>query len=175
MSSMNQGIVVGVIIGMLVVLVCWFQKRVSGKPENYDERQQIIRGRGYSYGFATLVAELMIYGLCITEDTVSKIIDPAVVMMGMIFVSGIVVVAYNVMHDAYFGFRKAGARMTYIWLALALSQLAIVASIISEGNYLENGRIGLGIGLASETSAFFLICFLIVSLKRILDRRESAE
>ncbi len=175
MSAMEKGVMTGVIIGLLIVGISLIKKRRAGAAGEYDERQLAIRGKGYGLGFGTLVAELFIYGFVITEDTVSARIDPAVVILGMIYLAGLVMVAYNVMHDAYFGIKNKENQLIVYWLVIGISQMTIAMVSVSDGSYLENGRIGLKAGISGVTGGFFFLFLIILLVKKLADRREDAE
>ena len=59
MNYFNLGIAVGVFAGSLLVL---FRNRLSKEKQDcYDERQVIVRGKGYQYAFFTTMGLLMLY------------------------------------------------------------------------------------------------------------------
>ena len=75
MNYFNLGIAVGFFAASLLVL---FQNRLSKKQQDcYDERQVIVRGKGYQYAFFTTMGLLMLYAAF--ADQLEKYLDAGIV------------------------------------------------------------------------------------------------
>ena len=102
MSSYYAGMICGMLsAGVLLYLLK--RKRDKEGTVVYDERQLIARGRGFQYAYMTLIALLMLYAGF--EEQTERFVSPGVIPIAILLLSGLVLFAYCLFHDAYWSFR----------------------------------------------------------------------
>lgn len=85
----------------------------------YDERQELIRGRAFRYGFLTLAFSLA--AVMLWEECVGALpIEFSLLMMACLMVGCLVVILYDIWKDAYWGIRQASGSNAAIVLMVAV-------------------------------------------------------
>ena len=85
----------------------------------YDERQELIRGRAFRYGFLTLAFSLA--AVVLWEECVGALpIEFSLLMMTCLMAGCLVVILYDIWKDAYWGIRQASGSNTAIVLMVAV-------------------------------------------------------
>ena len=85
----------------------------------YDERQELIRGRAFRYGFLTLAFSLA--AVTLWEECVGALpIEFSLLMMACLMVGCLVVILYDIWKDAYWGIRQASGSNAAIVLMVAV-------------------------------------------------------
>lgn len=86
-----------IILAIVIAIVIFGS---NTKKKNYDERQELIRGRGYKYGFiAVVIAALVVLNLDLFDIKIS--INAAVIVP--LYVGVFVISIYDIINHAYFG------------------------------------------------------------------------
>ncbi len=171
MSFYFSAIIVGISCGLIFLLIRALQNKTNGNK--YDERQLAIQGKAFKIAYFMTIIGVMFLGVC--EDNIAHVMKLSVAIVAWIFISGLILIGYQVFHDAYFGinFRKRQLMLCYVFLAV--SQIVIGVSRASEGKLYEHGIITLEGALPFITGVFF-VCFLaIILVKKIVDRNEASE
>ena len=115
------GFAVAVILGFVVVLILAIVKRKQGVKDEYDERQELVRGKAYKWALFTL----MIY-LCV--DMMVGFIWRAWAMPGVssalgVFLAVGVFVAVCIRNDALLALRQNPKKVILLALAVIVCQL----------------------------------------------------
>ena len=85
----------------------------------YDERQELIRGRAFRYGFLTLAFSLA--AVMLWEECVGALpIEFSLLMMACLMVGCLVVILYDIWQDAYWGIRQTSGSNAAIVLMVAV-------------------------------------------------------
>ena len=135
------GILVGIIVGILlvpIVLMC-INKDKKMKTE-YDEMQEIIRGKGFKYGFFTGA----IYTALLMILQIAKISIPAtqeVIYFSIIFIALAVYVGYCVLKGAYFGLNSNRKRFYIFMFSISLINFAVPINYMIDGSFVQEGII----------------------------------
>ncbi|MCQ2567863.1 MAG: hypothetical protein MJ127_05645 [Mogibacterium sp.] len=97
------GFICGVGVALLLVWAVLKRSNTDGSTHTeYDERQKVIRGIGFKYGFYTLITYLFL--LMLAEIAELKLpVSTSVIYFTGIVISGLVLSGYTIMHDAYWG------------------------------------------------------------------------
>lgn len=173
---MNNEYAAGVAVGILTALLILFIIRKLNKENKkgyYDERQELVRGRGYKYSMFTVIILLAVdmlgdeFGLFeilpVTHSTAAC----------FIFMTGVMVYAlYCIYNDAYLGIgANIKAYKITMWVVI-IANLASLVSRIWAGELLENGKLS----FSAATGIFFTIDFAIIMIAlEIKSRREGKE
>lgn len=174
MSDYKVGLIVAVFVGLFAFLLVWFSvKRKGDNASGYDERQLSIQGKGYKIGFVLLVIEMLIYAVLFPENGNYKA-DPGLVILGMIFVAGLVMVVYDIFKDAYFGLRDNRKTLMIFWAIISVCQMILGVGNVIDGEVVVDGIITMNGGLPFLIGGYFLVFLIALAIKAVLDKREEA-
>lgn len=105
----------GLVIGLLVIVT--FVRKDHSIKAQYDERQLLIRGKAYKYGFITMA--VVNFFLCILEKCDTNLLYLSAML-------GIGVVCfYNIIHDAYLALNERYLSTAVILLILSVMNVLI--------------------------------------------------
>ena len=164
--------IAGVVVGILVVAVAMYffgrHAHTDGarKPK-FDERQELVRGRGYKYAFFCLLAYLVVYGAAgylVMEPVAGAFLG---IMVGVAVYAG-----YTIWNDAYFAMNEK--RRMYIGLFAVITVINAVAGIsnILQGRIVENGIITGGGSINLMCAVLCMVVLVMLLIKEIASRRE---
>lgn len=133
--------------------------RLQGK---YDERQKIIQGAGYKYGFFATIISGMLYAMACSIWEVP--VHPAVAVTACVFLGIGVFMSYCVWKDAYFGLAGNSRRYVVLMAACVIVNSAAVVSHMLEGTLVENGVVGID-AMNVLCALLFLAMLIVILLK----------
>lgn len=159
-------------------LIIWRRMRRKRNSRcRYDERQEIVHGRGYRYAFWTLMFYDILYFImdsCLEK----KLIDGSAAIFLGVCIAITVYVSYCIWNESYFGLNNSGTRVQIYYLIMfgvigALNLYVGIRNIIA-GTWMEDGR------LTFESANLFCGIMLLVIVTEILmkqmrDRKEEEE
>ncbi len=165
------GLICGGLIGVVILL--FFRKWTRRDHSNhckYDERQQLVRGCGYKWGFFTFVMCDALYGIvcCLAEI---KYVETQLAMFFIVLFGVAVYVGYCIWHEGYFALNEDRRRVMIAFALIAIFNFAIFGMDVMHGEVVKNGVLqgscmNLGCGL------LFVFIFLVVLAKMIQSRGE---
>lgn len=159
----------GVLSGLfvLVVLLKMMKKDRSLKCK-YDERQQLVRGRGFQYGF---FGWMIFDGVCILTDIGLEVhvMDLSLTLFSGMLIGTVIYVSYSVWHDGYFSLNLSPRRFMSMLVVMTVMNIACAAFRIHSG-LLEHGVITFfnGSNLLMSVVSVFLLG--VISAKWFRDR-----
>lgn len=174
----KAGVACGVLAGLLVAIgLVWIMGKktnTNGKAKTeYDERQNIIRGNGYKYGFFGAIVWFFIMMIMDLFDAES------ILPMGIIAFTGIVVAAlvncaYCIWNDAYWGLNNNRAR--YIWFLGVITVINVIFPLktIMHHEMIVNGQLDSSF-INLECSVFLLVVMAILGAKALKDKNQPDE
>ena len=172
---MNTAWAIGFIVGILIVaVICTVAAMVARKKGlgkgNFDERQQVIRGRAFTWAYATLLVYLAVWMVLRTME-LPFFMQSLSVLLGVLL-SVAVFVGYCIFRDAYFKASESprvwiGVISAVGLLNLGIGLIRLFREATLEERLCENANLFVGALLV-----FTLVCILI---KRAIDRRSEAE
>ncbi len=160
------GIIWGVAVGIvLVVIMLTVTKRGDEVGCRYDERQELIRGRGFKYAFFTiLISNLIIFVLCATDMLLWAGTDILVVLTTLL---GVMVYAcYCIWNDAYFALNEKRIHIIMILVAVGISNLVLGLGAIMDGRAWQNGQLTIH-SLNLYCGIMMLVIGAVMLLKKI--------
>lgn len=162
----------GVVVGILVVAVAMYffgrHAHTDGarKPK-FDERQELVRGRGYKYAFFTLLVYLVVYGMI----GYSWFAPLAGAFLGIVI--GIAVYAgYTIWHDAYFALNEKRRMYIILFAVITVINGAAGISNILQGRIVENGIITGGGSINLMCAVLCMVVLVMLLIKEIASHRE---
>lgn len=164
------GIAVGIMVGLVLCLILYRVMNKDGKIKTqYDEMQQIIRGKGYKYAFyAILICEALLIPLSVGD--VRLPFDNACLHFLIIFIGVVIHITYCIFKDAYVGLNTNMKRFMIIMIVAAVINFLSAFAAFKEGSMILDGQF--------QTPFINLLCgFLFVILaielliKKMIDNR----
>lgn len=169
-----SGILLGVGVSIVILIVLLVNFRTDKKLKaKYDERQELIRGKGYKYAFfITIIYYGVFYLVSMTNVDLGNW-NHTIIFAGIIL--GVIVYAdYAIINDGYFALNEKSA--SYIGLFSVLSFINIFAGIIYIVDGIENNVPVDEINYTNMLAGLLLLEILIVlSIKKSIDSKESRE
>jgi len=173
MSAKGIGAITGFVIGLLLCVVIFMVCNKNGKMKSeYDERQNVIRGKGYKYGFYTAMfyfAFMAIWPLTEIELPLSITVEAFV----GIVLSVLVMSVYSIWNDAYWAINNNVERYTIMFIVITIFNLFVGGMSIAKGHMFKDGKL--------QDPFINLLCgimFLIIAVVLIVKKytkKEDAE
>lgn len=170
-SAEFAGIFSGLVIGMILVIVLLrLTKKDYSLRCKYDERQQLVRGRGFKYGFFTLMIYDIFYGWGM-DALDQQYIDDVTAMIFGVCLGVAVYASYCIWHEGYFSLNENPKRVLLVFGILAVLNFIIFAVQILHGTVMEDGVITYHcVNLLS--GVLFIFIFIVIFAKWFCNRRE---
>ena len=166
MNYFNLGIAVGVFAASLLVL---FRNRLSKEKQDcYDERQVIVRGKGYQYAFFTTMGLLMLYAAF--ADQLEKYLDAGIIPLAILLFSGLILMGYCLFHDAFWGLSSKKNKRIVVTVWAMFSVLNVLNTV--EHKIWIAGRLSSRFMLPLLLSIFFAIALILMLLKNRMKNDE---
>lgn len=168
------GVSVGIMIGLIICLVLFrYMNRDSRVKTQYDEMQEITRGRAYKYAFwAMVICEAVLGILALGEVRIPM--EPMVIHFSVLLIGIIVQCSYCIFKDAYIGINTNSRRFIIVMIVAGLINLLSCAGAIRSHEMVIDGMI--------STPAINLLCGLMclmvcveIWIKNLMDKRESED
>ena len=163
MSEKGIGAVVGLILGLLIcVIIFKVCNRNSKLKCEYDERQEMARGRAYKYGFYTAIVYLGFMAIWPLFE-IKLIVDNTVLSFIGVLVSICVMAVYAIWHDAYWGLNNNKNRYILVFILATVINLANGIISILSGHMVEDGVV--------QAPCINLLCglmFLIIAVTLLI-------
>lgn len=168
-------LIVGIsIVGVVVLLKGWRKSRERRKEErnvDFDERQELVRGKGFQYGFLILLSyEFLLSFVC--RDGIPEWFDLCAVQMIGMGASLLVFCAYCIWNEAYIGLRE-NPLTNYLFLG-GIGAMNLFQAVVDgrNGKLFADGRMTGRVGNLVLGIMFFLE-FLLLLLRNIINRRRT--
>ena len=157
-------------IAVQVFKVIMFKK--DKEYSGYDERQELIRGRAFRYGFLTLAA--LLAAAVLWEECVGALpIEFSLLMMACLMVGCLVVILYDIWQDAYWGIRQTSGSNAAIVLMVAVMVMQYLGfrGHANAGDVIVDGVLTWDGGIYLLIFAFFALIIVNLLLKAWVDKR----
>lgn len=139
---------------------------------SFDERQELVRGKGFKYGFFILLVYNMV--ICVVAGAYPKVlsfVDAQLQMFIGVALSTVVFACYCIWNEGYFALNEHPKRLLIIF-----AFVAILNTIIGIINILDNSLFVDGVLTFSCSNivcaTMFYIIFAVLLIKTIRNRRE---
>ena len=157
------GLVSGLALGIIIALVVLRLTKTNGRIKcEYDERQALIRGKGYKLSFFILLFYMVLYGL----TTVMEIRIPAdnfVVMMLGVCLAVVAQVVYCVWNEAYVSLNENPRKLIIAFVLIAVVNIAMGVSSVIEGTVVVDGVLTFHcINLVAGIMCLLVIIFIML-------------
>lgn len=161
------GIAAGVLAGILLTCILLKLTKNNGRMKcEYDERQELVRGRGYKYGFFTQLFYMALYAVLTLSEAPLPVDNYTIMLIGLIL-SVTVHVIYCTWNEAYISLNENPKKVIAAFMLLGLINIAVGVLNLLRGKMIENGILTYRASNLLVGSMCFLICLFVV-LKRKL-------
>ncbi len=158
-----------VILFCLVFVISHMLLKRNQQNADFDERQMMIRGYSYRYGFMTMAMLNILFALM--SEYSETCAGYGIGFLTISFVAGIMVYAiYSIWNDSFLSMRQNGTAYMVLLAAISLIQFA---NYFSNPDWRNINVLMTGIGIVQLGCAIlFLIILVTIILKRIMQGRE---
>lgn len=172
--GMLAGMAAGLLVGLIVAAVIMKLTKINGRMKcEYDERQSVIRGNGYKYGFFAFMICNFLHGMSYAAE-INLLLDPAAFAVLSIIIALAVQISYCIWNDAYFSMNENKTRVLIVFAIIGIVNLAIGIFGLCDGRAIENGVLNFRC-----TNLFcgvlFLYIFGVLFLKRFAGSEDGEE
>ena len=165
MYGMVFVILISAALVVLIIALCTEGKRLESP--RYDERQELERGRGFKYGFFTLIIYFA-FALCMDAAELLPEMDNAVLYTAGIMVGVMAYVVYCIWHESYFALNEKKNVIMITFAGIAAVNLILGINSILSGEMVKNGVLTFR-ATNLLCAAMFIVLFATVLLKKISD------
>lgn len=164
-------LILGVVIGLLVVVIILAVTKTGDDTKNqFDERQELVRGKGFQYGFfAIMISNAVLLFMKAFEIPLFSDLQVAMVLSIVIGVS--VFASYCIWNDGYFALNENRKSLLVMFGFIGLLNLVIGIGNIFAGVVIENGAFTFR-STNLFCSMMFIVVFIMLLLKQIKDGKE---
>jgi hypothetical protein len=171
------GVAVGVIVGVIIVaLIFTYNKKKTGSVVggDFDERQQLMRGKAFQAGFFTMLFFSFLYWVLVTlvlqrplmEDGLSALIC-GLVGVGVFGIDCVI-------HDAFFTVQNKPKNYIILFTATTISQIPAAINNIQAGRVVQNGVLTFS-AVPIVCAVLFVSILIAIVCKTQAMRKEDAE
>ena len=183
-TSYLWGVAVGVIVGVIIVaLIFTYNKKKTGSVVggDFDERQQLLRGKAFQAGFFTMLILSFLYWVLVRLVLQRPLMEDGLSALICVLV-GVGVFGFDcILHDAFFTVQNKPKNYIILFIATTICQIPSAINNIQKGRVVENGVLTFGVipivcavlflGILTQRHALYLeelvkqmICFRIFSV-----------
>lgn len=164
-------LILGVVIGLLVVVIILAVTKTGDDTKNqFDERQELVRGKGFQYGFfAIMISNAVLLFMKALEIPLFSDLQVAMVLSIVIGIG--VFACYCIWNDGYFALNENRKSLLIMLGFIGLLNLVIGIGNIFAGVVIENGAFTFR-STNLFCSMMFIVVFIMLLLKQIKDGKE---
>ncbi|MEE1075928.1 MAG: hypothetical protein UHY68_01525 [Acutalibacteraceae bacterium] len=170
---MNDYVLIFITAFTILALAFIVSKLSKNQQQKFDERQQIVRGKAFTYAFEAMLIYSALYLSC-SQLFEIEFLTTSVALMINIFIGLVVYGIYSIWNEAFFSLNEPPKKHTIILiLAFVLNAYNAVAEII-DGKIIENGMLTLN-SVTLLCAISFTIILVTMLLKIIINKKAEQE
>lgn len=170
--GMLAGILCGIIVGtIIVILFLKLTKKDASVKCKFDERQELIRGRGFKYGFFTLLIYDAFVAFFYESLALNQYIDSILLHLIGIFIAILVYVSYCIWNEGYFSVNENPKKVLIGFAVIAVFNFLIGYMQLKDKGIFENGVLTYRC-INLLCGFIFLIIFAQLLMKKLLIKAE---
>ena len=117
------GIFFGAFLTMLFISVLIRKKKKKGGTFEFDERQQLIRFKGYQYGFYVMLIAGLLACILLSSD-IKLPLSHVQILFAVVFMGAYTQVMYCIFHHAYFKQNEKTINYILLFLVAGIIQIS---------------------------------------------------
>ncbi len=170
-SPVTYGLIIGLVIGLLLVVIMLAITKTNDKIKcDFDERHEMIRGKGFKYAFFTMVIGNGLFAILHTLE-ISLFADMLVAMTFSILLGVMVFACYCIWNDGYFALNENKTMLMILFAFIGVFNIVLGATSFAQGVAFVDGRLTIR-SLNLFCGILMLIIFVTILCKHIKDGRE---
>lgn len=172
---MQKGLLLGLLTGGIVCVLFFKITRKDGSLRGkYDERQRLVQGKGFKYGFWGCFLFNALYILADIGLEAHWMDTPMALFCGMM--TGLAIyVSYCIWHEGYFSLNDNPLQITAMLAAVTFFNIICAASRIHEDSFFENGMLTFLDGSNMICGIVSGLALGVIAAKRYIKNRQNRE
>ena len=171
MSAITLAWLIGIVVGIILVLIILMFVNKDGRLKTkYDERQLLVRGKAYKYGFFACLISNAVFMFFMTGDFGFEVFGYSIFFFP-ILIGVTVQVTYCIFKDGYVGLNTNMTRFIIIIAVIGVLNFALFFRSLFAGDLIINGRMQ-GPFLNLLCGLLLIIVAVELFIKKLLDARE---
>ena len=169
-TSYAAGLAFGIVTALIIFALIWkFSKR--SLKGSFDERQELVRGRGYKYACFTFLGLLTLDLLLESFDAFETLPVSRTLALFVIILVGVMVYAlYCIKNDSYFGVgTDARTYRAVMWVVIVCNAISGITGL--KDGIMEDGKLAFG----PCASLLFCVAFVIIMITLGVKQRNLAK
>ena len=168
-TSYAAGLAFGIVTALIIFAVVWKFSKKSMKG-TFDERQELVRGRGYKYASFTMLALLVLDLLLESLDAFETLPVTRMLAIFIMILAGVMVYAlYCIKNDSYFGVgTDSRTYRAVMWIVIVCNAVSGFTGL-KEGA-MEDGKLAFG----PCASLLFCLAFVLIMISNGIKQRKAA-
>ena len=165
------GLAFGIVTALIIFGLVWKFSKRKNMMGSFDERQELVRGRGYKYAFFTVLGLITLDLLAEAFGAIEALPFTRTLVIFFIILAGVMVYAlYCIKNDSYFG--VGTDTRTY----RAVMWVIIVCNAISGFSGLREGAMADGkLAFGPCASLLFCAAFVVIMITLSVKQRGMAD
>ncbi len=152
-------------IVMILLMVAVIGTVGKDRAHNYDERQELLRGRAYRHSYTTLLIGSGVT-IGIQELGLFPQIKPSLLVLAAVFVSAGIYAVFCIMNDAYLGIGcELKPMLRGVAVLIASCALNAYLRIKAHGGLLVDGKVALDTGFFLLGGGLFTVLLAAIGIK----------
>lgn len=167
MNEYALGLMFGILIALLIVTILSVAKRrKTGKPDDYDERQQLIRGKAYQHAFILTLCVAALYGALVAITERAYMADGVAALL-VTFIGVGAFAAESILRDAFYTAKNRPKTYILLYAACILSQIFGAFDHISAHDLVQDGVLTMNVMPLACVVLFsvILVCLIVKAVR----------
>lgn len=169
-TSYAAGLAFGIVTALIIAALVWkfIKKSMKG---TFDERQELVRGRGYKYACFSILIMLTLDLLAESFGAFETLPVSRTLAIFIMILAGVMVYAlYCIKNDSYFGVgTDARTYRAVMWVVIACNAVSGINGLRS--GVMEGGKLAFG----PCASLLFCLAFVIILISLSVKQRKADE
>ena len=142
LHAKSFGIGIGIIVGLIICIFVIKALNKDGKfKTEYDEMQQLSRGKGYKYGFWSILAYEALMCVLTSDEAFVLPFSNFDLHFIAVMVGVLVQVTYCIWANAYIGLNTNPGRFAAFCVGISIFNFVIAFAAIANGNMVTDGKL----------------------------------
>ena len=172
-TNYATGLAVGIMSALIIFALIWkfSKKNLKG---TFDERQELVRGRGYKYACFTMLGLLTLDLLIESYGAYETLPVSRTLAVFFVIIVGVMVYAlYCIKNDSYFGVgTDARTYRAVMWVVIVCNAVSGFTGL--KGGAMEDGKLSFGPCASLIFCLAFVIIMISISIKQHSLAKEEA-
>ena len=166
-----MGFALAIVMAVVILFILWKYKKKTVKG-NFDERQELIRGRGYKYATFTLLILLALDMMAESSGIIDVLPVAREIVTFFIIMAGVMVYAlYCIKNDSFFGVgQDTRTYRALMWVIIVLNAFTGLNGL--RDGVMENGKLASSPCMSLVFCTGFTIIMIALYVKKAKNARE---